>query len=97
MFRLSRAQPQPIGVDIGQDSIKLLQLQVVGNELEVIAAAKQAISEEVRSQPELLMKNVTDMFMKMITSACPPSLVMSMAAQTITQKSVSANIRTNVA
>ncbi len=66
MFRLSRAQPQPIGVDIGQDSIKLLQLQVVGNELEVIAAAKQAISEEVRSQPQLLMKNVTDMIRQML-------------------------------
>jgi type IV pilus assembly protein PilM len=66
MFRLTRAQPQPIGVDIGHDSIKLLQLQVVGNELEVVAAAKQAIPEELRGQPELLMSNVTDMVRQML-------------------------------
>jgi type IV pilus assembly protein PilM len=66
MFRLTRAQPQPIGVDIGHDSIKLLQLQVVGNELEVVAAAKQPIPEEVRLQPELRSKAVADMIRQML-------------------------------
>jgi type IV pilus assembly protein PilM len=66
MLRLTRAQAQPIGVDIGHDSIKLLQLQVVGNELEVIAAAKQAIPEELRAQPEVLTKAVTDIIRQML-------------------------------
>ena len=66
MLRLTRAQAQPIGVDIGHDSVKLLQVQVVGNELEVVAAAKQVIPEEVRAQPELRMKTVTDMIRQML-------------------------------
>jgi type IV pilus assembly protein PilM len=66
MLRLTRAQAQPIGVDIGHDSIKLLQLQVVGNELEVIAAAKQQIPDEVRAEPELAMKTIVDMIRQML-------------------------------
>lgn len=48
MFRLSRAQVQPIGVDLGGDSIKMLQLEIVGESLSVVAAARQAMPFDVR-------------------------------------------------
>src|SRR5437868_1506052 len=32
MFRLTRTQVQPIGLDIGRDAIKMLQLEVMGGE-----------------------------------------------------------------
>lgn len=51
MFRLTRAQVQPIGVDLGSDSIKMLQLEIVDNNLAVVAAARQAMPPEVRDQP----------------------------------------------
>jgi type IV pilus assembly protein PilM len=43
MFRLTRTQPQPIGVDIGADSVKLLQMEIVGNSLSVMAAARHSL------------------------------------------------------
>ena len=48
MFRLTRAQVQPIGIDLGSDSIKMLQLEVVDNALSVVAAARQSMPTEVR-------------------------------------------------
>jgi type IV pilus assembly protein PilM len=70
MLRVTRAQAQPIGVDIGHDSIKLLQLSRcagIGNELEVVAAAKQAIPEELRAQPpEEQLKGAADIVRQML-------------------------------
>lgn len=43
MFKLTRTQPLPIGIDIGADSIKMMQLQVVGDDLEVACAAREAM------------------------------------------------------
>jgi len=51
MFRLTRAQVQPIGIDLGSDSIKMLQLEVVDSNLSVVAAARQAMPQEVREAP----------------------------------------------
>ena len=51
MFRLTRAQVQPIGVDLGTDSIKMLQLEIVDGNLSVIAAARTAMPDEVRGAP----------------------------------------------
>jgi type IV pilus assembly protein PilM len=65
-LRLTRTQAQPIGVDIGHDSIKMLQLKVVGHELEVVAAAKQAIPDDVRHQPELHLKTAAEMVRQML-------------------------------
>jgi type IV pilus assembly protein PilM len=49
-------QPQPIGLDVGLDSIKMLQLDVSGEEaartLSVIAAARHALPDEARKRPE---------------------------------------------
>ena len=49
MFRLTKAQVLPIGVDIGSDSVKMLQLEVVDNALSVVAAARQTLTEEART------------------------------------------------
>ena len=52
MFRLTRAQILPIGVDIGSDSVKMLQVEAVGTNLEVTAAAKMPLPAEAKSQPQ---------------------------------------------
>jgi type IV pilus assembly protein PilM len=49
MIRFTRAQVQPIGVDIGSDSVKLLQMEIVGNTLSVIAAARQPLPPAAKS------------------------------------------------
>jgi type IV pilus assembly protein PilM len=58
MLNLNRTNIQPIGLDIGHDSVKLLQLEVLGSSaspaarsLSVVAAAKQAMPEEARKNP----------------------------------------------
>ena len=66
MIRLTRSQVQPIGIDIGFDSIKMLQLEAVGQSLAVVAAARQQFPEEVRTQPELRMPLAVDMIRKML-------------------------------
>src|SRR5688500_9893787 len=66
MIRLTRSQVQPIGIDIGFDSIKMLQLEAVGQSLSVVAAARQQFPEEVRTQPELRMPLAVDMIRKML-------------------------------
>jgi type IV pilus assembly protein PilM len=43
MIRLTRSQVQPIGLDIGSDSVKMLQLETVGSTLSVLAAARQPL------------------------------------------------------
>jgi type IV pilus assembly protein PilM len=56
MLHLARPQAQPIGLDVGLDSIKMLQLEVRGSgdarSLLVIAAAKHPLPEEARKKPE---------------------------------------------
>jgi type IV pilus assembly protein PilM len=52
MIRITRAHAQPIGVDFGFDSVKLLQLEVVGDHLSVVAAARQPLADDVREQPD---------------------------------------------
>jgi type IV pilus assembly protein PilM len=56
MLNLRRTNPQPIGLDIGHDSVKLLQLEVLGDAplnrtLAVVAAAKHPLPEEARKDP----------------------------------------------
>jgi Tfp pilus assembly PilM family ATPase len=56
MLRLTRPHVQPIGLDIGLDSIKMLQLDVAGEgaarALSVVAAAKHLLPDEARKHPE---------------------------------------------
>jgi len=59
MWTLKRSSIQPIGLDLGHDSVKLMQLEVQGIEpgnkkgrsLSVVAAARQAIPDEARKNP----------------------------------------------
>ncbi len=54
MFKLQRRQIQPIGLDIGHDSVKLLQLEVVGDSLRVHAAARQVLDVSSHADPDLV-------------------------------------------
>jgi type IV pilus assembly protein PilM len=67
MIRLTRTQVQPIGLDLGLDSIKMLQLEVVADKtLSVLAAAKQSLTAEVREQPELQIAASMDVVRQML-------------------------------
>jgi type IV pilus assembly protein PilM len=65
MIRFTRAQVQPIGLDIGHDSIKMLQLERVGDSLSVMAAARQSLPPEVRTQPQQRMALAADLVKQM--------------------------------
>jgi len=43
LLKLTRTQYLPIGIDVGADSIKLMQLQITGDDLEVTCAAREAM------------------------------------------------------
>ena len=49
MLRLRRSQIQPIGIDIGQDSVKMLQLEVVGQSVAAHAACRRELPTEDRT------------------------------------------------
>src|SRR4051794_20648644 len=66
MFRLTRAQILPIGVDIGSDSVKMLQVEAVGTNLEVTAAAKMPLPAEAKTQPELRVALASDLIRRML-------------------------------
>jgi type IV pilus assembly protein PilM len=66
MIRLTRSHVQPIGLDIGFDSVKMLQVEVVGEHLSVVAAARQVMSPEARSQPDLRISLACDLIKQMI-------------------------------
>jgi len=66
MIRLTRAHTLPIGVDIGHDSVKMLQVEAVGTTLEVTAAAKMPLPPEVKSAPELRVPIASDLIRQML-------------------------------
>src|SRR5580700_3327659 len=66
MIRLTRAQVQPIGLDIGHHSVKMLQVERRGNALAVTAAAKQAFGPEVRAEPTLRMPAAVEIIRQML-------------------------------
>jgi len=66
MIRLTRAHTLPIGVDIGHDSVKMLQVEAVGTSLEVTAAAKMPLPPEVKSAPELRVPMASDLIKQML-------------------------------
>ena len=55
----SRSQVHPIGLDVGFDSVKMLQLSSSGPLLSLVAAARESLPPEVRSQPDLRMPAAT--------------------------------------
>lgn len=66
MIRLMRSQVLPIGLDLGFDSIKMLQLEVVDGALSVLCAAKRQMPEEVRANPELRLPVAMDLVRQML-------------------------------
>jgi type IV pilus assembly protein PilM len=66
MIRLTRAHTLPIGVDIGHDSVKMIQVEAVGTSLEVTAAAKMPLPAEVRSDPNLRMPLASGLIRQML-------------------------------
>jgi type IV pilus assembly protein PilM len=66
MFRVTRAQVLPIGVDIGHDTVKMLQLEVVGDLLTVTAAAKASLPAEVKTQPALRLAAASNLIRQML-------------------------------
>jgi type IV pilus assembly protein PilM len=66
MIRLTRAQVLPIGVDIGHDSVKMLQVEAVGTNLEVTAAAKMPLPAEVKAEPHLRMPLASGLIRQML-------------------------------
>jgi type IV pilus assembly protein PilM len=66
MIRLTRSQVQPIGIDVGSDSVKMLQLETIGQTLAVVAAARQAIPPGARENPEMRLAVATDLIRQML-------------------------------
>jgi type IV pilus assembly protein PilM len=65
VIRLTTAQLQPIGLDIGADSIKMLQLETTGESLAVHAAARLTIPQEARANDELRIPVAVDLIRQM--------------------------------
>jgi type IV pilus assembly protein PilM len=63
---MSRAQVQPIGLDIGFDSIKMLQVEVTGQTLSVVAAARESLPLAARERPELRLPLAMDVIKRML-------------------------------
>ncbi len=51
MLRLLRKKVYPIGIDLGSHSLKIIQLTGEEDELELVAAAKADVPEEIRDDP----------------------------------------------
>jgi type IV pilus assembly protein PilM len=66
MIRLTRSQVQPIGLDIGCDSIKMLQVETVGQTLAVVSAAREPVSPAAREKPELRLAMASDVIRQML-------------------------------
>ena len=66
MIRITPAQVHPIGLDIGSDSVKMLQLERVGDSLSVLAAARQPLPSEARLEPQLRMAMAAEVVRQML-------------------------------
>jgi type IV pilus assembly protein PilM len=66
VIRLTNTHLQPIGVDIGSDSIKMLQLEVSNENLSVYAAARMDVPDEARTAPDLRMAVCVDLIKQML-------------------------------
>lgn len=66
MIRLSRSQVQPIGLDIGFDSVKMMQVEVVGQTIAVVEAARQPLPAAAREKPELRLPLAVDVIKQML-------------------------------
>jgi type IV pilus assembly protein PilM len=51
MLRLQRTYTHPIGLDLGAESVKLIQVQAAGDSLEIVAAARHVVVPSDESSP----------------------------------------------
>jgi type IV pilus assembly protein PilM len=65
MIRLTRSQVQPIGLDIGSDSVKMLQVETIGQTLSVVAASRQPIPPGARENPQTHLAVAADLIRQM--------------------------------
>jgi type IV pilus assembly protein PilM len=65
MIRLTRSQVLPIGLDIGCDGIKMLQLESSGHSLSVAAAARQPFPEDAQSDPKLRLPAAVELIRRL--------------------------------
>src|SRR5438105_11638276 len=65
MIRLTRSQVQPVGLDIGSDSVKMLQVETVGQTLSVLAAARESLPAAARGNRELRLAAAGDVIRSM--------------------------------
>ena len=79
MIRLTRSQVQPIGLDLGSDSIKMLQVECLSGggagsslsapassqTLSVVAATRQALPSAAREAPEMRLAAAVDLVRQM--------------------------------
>ena len=79
MIRLTRSHLQPVGLDIGSDSIKMMQLETSGSggvtssagsasasqTLSVYAAARESLPPAAREKPELRLASAGDVIRQM--------------------------------
>lgn len=66
MLHLRKSKLQPIGLDIGSDSIRMIQLEASGESPVVCAYASQSMPEEVRSQPAVHLPVACDLVKELI-------------------------------
>src|SRR6185436_12386921 len=66
MFRLTRTQVQPIGLDIDRDAIKMLQLEVVGDSLAAVAGALKEFPQESKLKAPQRMAMLPEMLRQML-------------------------------
>jgi type IV pilus assembly protein PilM len=66
MIRFTRAQVLPIGVDVGHDSVRMLQVEAVGTSLEVTAAARMALPPEAVTDPARRLPLAADLVRQML-------------------------------
>src|SRR5206468_199798 len=65
VIRLTKTHLQPIGLDIGFDSIKMMQLETCGDSLSVHVAARLPIPAEARATMDVRMPVAIDMIRHM--------------------------------
>lgn len=66
MFRLTRSQLQPVGIDIGHSGVRMLQLEVVGEHLQVRAAAAESFGPDVLADPALRLPAAVDIIRQLL-------------------------------
>jgi len=66
MFPFTRAQVHPVGVDVGHDSVKMIQLERRGESLTVLAAARAPLPPEARVDAEVRLSVAVEIIRQML-------------------------------